>query len=171
MDTNVYIFWGFIAFTLAEASFAGLWYAPFYRTGLPVYKKQFYLPSVISTKLSIDQLDAEFQSGFTSSIVFREIGEDEYAFREALLQIRFLSYTPLMHGHILIDPRRGIVTVVGRLYWTVFSLAFFVLWPADWVLEIIPFLVVLLFALYSVQVHRFNKVGVLVKKLLALTQD
>ncbi len=171
MDIDLVFFFGFLTSTLAEASLAGLWYAPFYRSGLPVYKKQFHFPSVISTKLSIDRLDTEFQSGFTSSIVFREIGEDEYAFREALLQIRFLSYTPLMHGHILIEPHRGIVTVVGRLYWTVFSLAFIALWPADWALEIIPFLAVLLFALYSIQVHRFNKVGVSVKKLLALTED
>ena len=103
--------------------------------------------------------------------MFREFGEDGYAFREALLQIRFLSYAPLMHGHILIEPRRGIVTVVGRLYWTVFSLAFIALWPAVWVLEIIPFLAVLLFTLYAIQVRRFNKVGVLVKTLLTSTAD
>ena len=171
MDIDLVIFFGFFTSALVEASLAGLWYAPFYRSGLPVYKKQFYSPSVISTKLTIDRLDTEFQSGFTSSIVFREIGEDEYAFREALLQIRFLSYTPLMHGHILIDPRRGIVTVVGRLYWTVFSLASIALWPADWALDIVPFMAVLLFALYSIQVHRFNKIGVLVNKMLAPTED
>jgi len=171
MDTNVYIFWGFIAFTVAEASFAGLWYAPFYRTGLQVFKKQYHFPMVVSTNLDSNRLDSEFQCWFTSSIVFREIGNGEYAHWEDLLQIRFLSYTPLMHGHILIEPRRGMVTVVGRLCWTVFAVMFVALWPANWVLEIIPFLAVLLFALYSIQVHRFNKVGVLVKKLLAPTED
>jgi len=171
MDFDLVFFLGLLTFALAEASIAGLWYPPYYRSGVPVFKKQFHLPSVISTKLNIDRLDSEFQSGFTSSIVFHEIGNDEYAFREALLQIRFLSYTPLMHGQILIEPRRGIVTVVGRLYWTVFSLAFIALLAADWVLEIIPFLAILLFTLYFIQVHRFNKVGKFINTLLAQTED
>jgi len=171
MGIELVFFLSFFTSTLAEAFIAGLWYPPYYRSGIPVFKKKLHSPLVLSTKLNIDRLDAEFQSGFTSSIVFREIGEDEYAFREAFLQIRFLSYTPLMHGHILIEPRRGIVTVVGRLYWTVFSLAFIALWPAVWVLEIIPFLAVLLFTLYAIQVRRFNKVGVLVKTLLTSTAD
>ena len=55
MDTNVYIFWGFIAFTVAEASFAGLWYAPFYRTGLQVFKKQYHFPMVVSTNLDSNE--------------------------------------------------------------------------------------------------------------------
>ena len=171
MDIELVFFLSFLASTLAEASIAGLWYPPYYRSGIPVFKKEFHFPLVLSTKLNIDRLDSEFQSGFTSSIVFREIGEDEYAFREALLQIRFLSYPPLMHGHILIKPRRGMVTVVGRLYWTVFAVMFVALWPPDWVLEIVPFLVAILFALYAIQAYRFNKVGVLVKKLLAPTED
>ena len=106
----------FLVQTIAEAA----WYPPYFRHGLVIYRWQRLPTSPVIADLSEATLEASFRGVFGPSQLFRQIGPGEFAFRHPTLEFRLLTYTPLMHGLLRVEPH--FVQVEGRANW--FTVAF-----------------------------------------------
>jgi len=155
-----------IAVGIAETVCAATW-APFYfRLGPTVYRRAYEIFHNSPVEIDVSSLGREFHGSFLPSLVFKRIGQDEYAFRETILQPCLLRYVPVMRGHIHIKPDTGAMIVEGRLGW--FSMIFPPCFVGIVVLASESFLFsvgaiaavgLIMGFLYSVQARRFNKVA------------
>lgn len=140
---------------------SGLW-QPFYFTlGIPIYRKSNMLKSPI--KPSPEKLNDIFSKGMSTPILFRQISNNQIAFREALFSFSFMSYTPVMHG--LIQYYEGEFQVVGLANWfaPAFLISFIVIGSnlvrtTGFGLLFVIFPVGLFAFLYFIQYKRFTKV-------------
>ena len=107
---------------VVESLMSGCWVAFYFRHGIAVFKREFCAES--NLEIDVEKLENAFRRSRTLPLVFKRIGENECAFRERLFMLKMFSYTPIMHGHLLV--RGNAVTVTGRLNWC--SAVFCVVW-------------------------------------------
>jgi hypothetical protein len=122
-----------------------------------------------------DVLSRAFASRFLRpSVVFRAIAPEEIAFRERFFELRFFSYTPVMHGLIRFDDHSQTVTVRGHA--NAFPLCFLALavgsclsGPSVEGFEVLflAWAAVVFGMLYVIQAARFNAVCKEVEKQLS----
>jgi hypothetical protein len=111
------------------------------------------------------QLESFFHSTWVSSLVFKEIEPNTYAFREKFSEFRFFRYSPIMHGLLFFDFDKGEVVVKGFANW--FALCFSLVWlggvaqSSDLIITLVFVLFFALFMglLYSIQYYRFSNVA------------
>jgi hypothetical protein len=157
---------GCIAIGIAETVCAATW-APFcFRRGPMIYRRIYEIPPDFPIEIDIPGMERGFRGSFFPALIFKRMGEGEYAFRETILQPRLLRYVPIMKGHVRIEPRFRMITVEGRLGWfaMVFPLCFvgMVLFQSDssfFSAGAIALLALVLALLYFIQARRFNRVG------------
>ncbi len=154
-------FMGLGIVALAELVLVVIWLPGYFRTGIVLFRKEFPCPaSPAEPRPTV--WEANFESTLVKQLLFREIGEGEYAFREKLIQFSLFGYLPLMYGHIMIDAPAECVVVTGRPYWCLLGLVVVlgilsVMFPNLVVLLVLT--VVILGIIYAVQAHRFTRVG------------
>ncbi len=151
-----------LAILAIEMIAASSWWQPYFTSGIRLYR------SVVTTATAIRALDVaglaeHFRGGLGPSLQFRELATGLVAFRETMFELKLFTYTPVMHGLLIVRPDSGEVVVEGRANWftvgfTVFAGAFVAgvrdAWP------ILPFLCLLLVGIGMVQVKTYRKVGV-----------
>jgi len=147
-----------------ELVLTGSWAAVYFQVGIPIFRKRFSYTGEPVEELQADELSAEYERTFAPSVLFRRLGPGEIAFREKILQLRLLSYTPVMHGIIRDDRFERTVSVTGYANW--FPLSFVVFWyaalfdfglePSMLIFVIAPFLVLGL--IYGIQYRLFRKI-------------
>ena len=165
MEVDIVFGVSLMLLVLAETYLAGRWYPFFYRSGIPIYNRTYHFPNVTAGKIDVAKLLTEFDNAWAPSLIFHEIGTDEYAFREALFQFRIFSYSPVMHGHIQILPHKAMVTVTGRLYWMILLVAAYLIFvvPMEWLPQSLLALGAVFAFLYFIQVRRFNRVAAFIR--------
>jgi hypothetical protein len=153
---------GIFVLGIIESIFYAKWSPPYFRNGLPVFKKHFAANSFSPEPPPAYELEDRFRSKITNSIVFKEISSTEYAFRYKLFEFGFrIRYGPtIMRGLILwnFDERR--VTVKGYINWTTFLFCVLIVVGsigAGSPAILIPLLFLGLF--YGVEALRFSEVG------------
>ena len=164
--TLIVIAMGCIAIGIAETVCAATW-APFcFRSGLTLYRRAYKIPLDFPLEIDVPRTEKGFHDSFFPALIFKRMGEGEYAFRETILQPCLLRYIPIMKGHIRIEPQTGVMTVEGRLSWfsMVFSPCFVgtVVSASETLFFSASAIAALAFAatlLYFIQARRFNKVG------------
>lgn len=145
---------------LLEVFLSGRWNPTYFRKGIRIFAKTYQRTGAFSDSFESETLTNCFKGWFLPPFIFKEIGPDEYAFREGLFQFVLLTYTPIMHGILQIDRTSGMVTVVGHLNWVTLT---FVLVCAALGCTAQLFICLPLFAviavLYTIQAYRFHRVG------------
>ncbi len=160
-----------MAVALIEALLSGFW-APFYfRWGIPVFSRTLLYTGGGHGPIDPDVLSKACARRILPSIVFHGIGPEEIAFRERLLQLTLLTYTPVMHGLIRFDESNRTVIVTGHanafpLCFLAMAVVFCLSGPAVGgfkVFFLVP-VVLVLGVLYAVQARRFNGICKLVEE-------
>jgi hypothetical protein len=169
-ETTVFIVVAMFVLKVVESGLAGAWVTLYFRSGIPILRREYRARGPIS--VDVEKLEKKFGSSPVTPLVFRQLADGEYAFREKMFHLRIpsLGYTPIMHGQLLVRGEK--VTVIGRFNW--FSLAFpfcFVWFVASFPLGegtmpsvlfpamTVAFIAALLGLFYAIQASRYCKVG------------
>lgn len=150
---------------MAELVVSGLW-APFYfRAGIPVFSRTLLYAGERESHLLPEALSRKFSSTLGASLLFRQLGPDEIAFRESFFEFSLFHYPPVMHGLIRFDDAPGVVTVTGYAsLWPLFMLTagiaarFLGGLPPGAALPALGVLLASLSVCYAIQAWRFNGV-------------
>jgi len=156
----------FASIPFIEMLLSGFWNRLYFTIGLPLLILRVSVGLHHINIPSQTQLEEQFRSGWGSSLVFRELDVNKFAFREKIFQFRLFAYTPIMHGLLFFDRDNGKVVVKGLANW--FMVLFFLIWIIAAIFADNPFiifasllLIVLFFGiLYLVQFYRYSKVAV-----------
>ena len=158
-------------FFLVETVLSGKWNKMYFTSGLPIFVKRISVgPRYNNIPLS-SRFEAQFQSDWTNSLVFREIAPNTYGFREKFFEFRIFKYSPLMHGVLFFDSVNNQVVVKGFANW--FSVGLSVIWlgcailigvkyfpeAASFVLGFLAFYSIILGFIYLIQYSRFSNVA------------
>lgn len=148
-----------IVIVIIETILSALWNENYFRHGIKIYSKVYSLEKIAQNQLDESVLNEAFKKYNSPSLVFKQIGINEFAFREKLFQFTFLTYTPIMHGKIRINENNNSINVVGYLNWWIlaFILTGFVSFFGDF--AVLPFLFLLLGVIYIIQKGKYDKVG------------
>lgn len=150
---------------LLEVLLSSRWNPTYFRKGIPIFFKRYELALALTEPFPSEKLTKEFKGWFFPPLMFKEIGPDEYAFREGLFQFVLLTYTPLMHGILQVDRGEGVVKVVGHVNWIalMFILGFVGFGYSAELFALLPLFSVIA-VLYVIQAFRFHKVGRIVSE-------
>jgi len=172
-----YLFFAVFAVFILEMILSSSWNHFYFKSGLTIFKKEIYSENNITEDIIlIDELENEFSNSIGPSIRFKKITEREIGFREQIIQFTLLSYTPIMHGRIIIDDSLRHFKIKGQTNWFVllFPFVFFSFTEPyesfkDFILQD-SFFLITFFAVfiifYIIQAIRFNKVTRLVKEMI-----
>jgi hypothetical protein len=102
---------------VADILLAALWFAPYFRFGLPIYVRTFPSKPATNWPLPAHELEQAFKSSLALSMSFRPLNESQYAFREKLLQFKLYRYLPIMHGLLTWNHAQGSIQIKGYANW------------------------------------------------------
>ncbi|HEX8990267.1 MAG TPA: hypothetical protein VF784_01190 [Anaerolineales bacterium] len=122
----------FLLSTLAEAALRAAWSRAYFTGGLPLVVLRIPVPSHHRNLPSVGRLEAGFGSAWISSLVFREIASNTYAFRTRYFELPLIRVGALMHGMLLFDPDNSQVVMKGFANWDL--LCFSIIWPGVFLL-------------------------------------
>jgi len=111
----------FVVTSVIEIILAARWNRAYFRSGVLVFRQVCELPSDVQKLPEPEVLQARFTGWVMPAILFRSLSLDEIGFREKLMGFHLISYTPVMHGHIEVDPVGRVVNVSGRLNWSMMA--------------------------------------------------
>jgi len=115
---------------ICELILAGFWVGFYLRNGIPLFSSTIPCAQDQEIPLSADELSDAYSRGLLAPLIFRSLRPGEMAFREKMLHLSLVSYTPIMRGHIVRDEGRGTLTVRGYAYaWPLCFLGVFVSMP------------------------------------------
>jgi hypothetical protein len=156
---------------LADVLLSATWFPPYFRAGLPIYRRTFPAQPASELPLPDHELESAFESGFAHSIAFRTLSPRETAFREQLLQVRLFGYNWVMHGLLTWDYAGRQIRVTGFANW--FPTIFFTIvitmaiagmarpnagGSASWPLAFVGAGAILLLT-YRLHAYTFNQIG------------
>jgi len=125
---NEFVYLG-ASFLIAIAGLilSALWNRFYFHTGIPVFSRVVDLESVKEEKIRVISAvlhndENETMGNFGPKILFKEIAENELAFREEIWGSSIFRYFPIMHGRIIIDPEMKQLKVLGLTNWYVLCL-------------------------------------------------
>lgn len=104
------------------------WSRPYYTTGILLFSCEREFPAAMSTIPDDQDLEEGLRETRFRDLLFRSLDEECVAFRQKTWSNGRVWYGSIMHGHILFDLDRSIVSVRGYL---------------DWRLVVMPFVLVL----------------------------
>jgi hypothetical protein len=144
---------------IAEIRSSSRWKAYYFLKGPIIFSKKFGIDSINNVPELSKKLENIFSGTYFPSILFRQLDQNVIAFREKLFEFVLVTYTPVMHGTVIVSNTGHEMTIEGRVNW--FPVAFSILW-----LTIFPFgafgiffFIGLMSLLYGIQYYRFTKVG------------
>jgi len=144
------------------------WGKRYFRFGIPIFIRQIPMHRSTFAAPSVSQMEVSMSSSFWGpSIKFKEIGQGEYAFRNAISEIRFwgFRYPPIMHGYLAYVNDKAEIVVKGYL---IVAYPLLILYIFGVVISFETGLILLgVFASFSYlfQVIRFNTVANMVTNL------
>ena len=149
----------FVLVAIVEVLFSATWNSTYFRIGIPIYSKQYPYIGTAPDPINDTILNKAFKKTFTHSLVFKQIENGEYAFREKLFQFTLFTYTPIMHGNLNIDKSSRNIRVTGHINWWIlaFIVTWFIFFSED--LFIFPFLFLFLGVIYLFQKNKYDKVA------------
>lgn len=117
-----------ISIAIIEMFLSVNWNKIYFTLGLPIFRKHVKFKHFSGDIDSlVNNLNIKFKSdGITSSQYFKKIDLNKIAFREKYFDFSLLTYTPVMHGKIIIDCDKNEFEVLGLSNW--FMMAFLFMW-------------------------------------------
>jgi len=134
----------------------------YFQLGVPVFRRTIKCSLVGKLIPSSDQIEFSLPESKFQEFRFKSLDSSHFGFREQFFGGVFqMAYTPVMHGLLSFDRRRGIVSVTGYANW--FTLAF-IFFFAQGMAQDDAFLFALALAaiigvIYAIQAKRFSDVA------------
>jgi hypothetical protein len=151
---------------VVETALASGWNRTYFTAGLPLYIRRLPVSGFSFAPLDTAKLEAEFSATFTGkSLVFKELDDHLYAFREKVFEFRWVGTknTDVMHGVLAFDLTQQQVIVKGYANWMALAviplLAGMGLTMGSLGWWLVPIGVIVLGIGYAFQASRFNKVA------------
>lgn len=122
-DLILYLAAAIIGTNFLELLVASLWWPIYFRKGIKIYYKKNSFVGTAQSRLCESVLSEAFKKKRAHSLVFKSIAENEFAFREKIVQ--FIALSPavrFMHGNVKIDYRARSFELTGYIDWWVFLL-------------------------------------------------
>ena len=150
---------------LIEMGLAAKWSPFYFNNGIKLYSKHI---GINNSQINMDDLsnllNTAFKgTGFSPSILFQRIDDQNIGFREKVLEFSLFSYTPLMHGKIEVNHSN--IKIAGLANW--YPIGFVCLWYSflfptfrfdmDIMFLLAP--VIIFGVIYFVQSRRYNKIA------------
>jgi len=114
-------FFSFFFIAIIESVVSARWHATYFSVGIPIYSKEFAFHGTAPTPIGEIALNEAFKKTFTATLTFKEFEPNIFAFREKIFQLTLISYTPLMHGRLEINPNTRRIRVIGLLNWWIIA--------------------------------------------------
>ena len=149
----------FVLIAIVEVVFLATWNPTYFRIGIPIYSKQHSFNGTAPNPINEEILNEAFKKAITPSLVFKQINNGEYAFREKLLQFTLFTYTPIMRGRLEIDESSRVIRVIGCINWWIvaFIITGFIFFSDN--LSFLPFMFLVLGVIYLFQKNKYDNVG------------
>ena len=150
---------------IVEFRLSSKWSQFYFNNGILLYSNEI---KVIPFSVTIDEInkllnEKYINNGYAPSINFKKINNNNLAFREKLFEFTLFSYTPIMHGSILVGNDN--VKILGHANW--FPVGFACLWyfnilqgfriKEDFVFLIAP--IIIFGAIYLIQAKRYKRIA------------
>ena len=171
MTDSIWFFRLVAVAVISEIYLSATWNRFYFRYGLPIFWRTFHKAPGYHNLPSVDQLQQASKSRLFDSIAFKQIGSNEFAFREKFFSFSIFQATPVMHGLLSFDTYTGEVRIIGHINWFIVSMsllmAFLAGFPdirllvdsfSKYTILIGIFLSGIAF-LYFIQLIRFSKIG------------
>ena len=152
-------FFSFFYIAIIESIVSARWYPTYFKFGIPIYSKAYPFYGTAPEPIGEVALNEALRQNYTPALIFKEIEPNTFAFREKMFQFRLLSYTPLMHGRLEINPNSRTINVIGLLNWWILAFIMTFLISFSKHFEAIPFMLLVLGAIYLFQKGKYDKVG------------
>lgn len=107
-----------VSLLLIEAALLVSWNQPYFRFGLPLFRRRVVVPTAALLHFPFGQLEREVASGAWPALLFHPMADRSCAFRESFGLHLGWRYPPLMRGRIVIDRQRSEIRVLGLGNWT-----------------------------------------------------
>ncbi len=164
MDTVAAILGIPLLVTVVEMILAAKWNRTYFMIGLPLYRQIVVVQRAYPRLPPTDAFEARFGSAWEVSLLFRQFGPGEFAFREELLVFKLFAYRTIMHGIVQYDVGTSRVIVTGYANWSFLA---FVIWALIVTIGTNPLalifvgiaLGVISLLIYAVQASRYNEVA------------
>ena len=153
------LFFTFVIMAIIESILSARWHAGYFQWGILIYSKSYPYGGTAGTPMGETALNEAFKKGLTSSLMFKEIAPNSFAFREKFFEFKFIDYTPIMRGRLDVDQLTRKIKVVGLINWWIiaFILTSIIFSGADF--GITPFVILFLGFLFFIQKRKYDKVG------------
>jgi hypothetical protein len=161
----------FIAVGIIETLLWLTWNPVYFRTGIPLFVVSARVPKR-SELPTARVMEASTPDDGYSSLLFRDLGANTYAFREKVFDKGKKSYGPVVRGLLKFEVPTGKLSVKGYVNWyTLYFCYLTVRLPLEWYgLQLMAFFPMLLVALligsiYRTQKRRFATIGKVAERL------
>ena len=153
---------------VAEIVLSVIWNKSYFTLGIVVFSQESTAAATSANSRDASAFQTHFDASFRGTrMLFHEIEPGLIAFRERIIEFRFMAfhYSPIMHGIIKTDSVTGMVSVKGILNWTaigivaLFVVTFLPAMDMSWVSLAFPSLILLfLLLIYWIQFRRYKKI-------------
>jgi hypothetical protein len=143
-----------LAVVLIEVGVTLAWFAPYYRFGIPVFRRSVRLEE--APVVDAEELTGIFRGSWVPPIVFRRFADGTLLFREGFA-LTVTSYTPVMRGVLSYDEETRTLVVTGRVNWSVLAFVAVTAFTLPHT-QTFLFMGALLLVLYTVQAWRYSRV-------------
>ena len=147
---------------IMELIFSTRWYPAYFKIGIPIYSKAYTFHRTTPKPIGEATLNEAFKQKLTPSLLFKEIEPNTFAFREPFFQFKLLSYAPLMHGRLDINPNSRHIKVIGLVNWSFLAFIMILFFVISNHRDFVPIMIFFLSSfgvIYIFQRVKYEKVG------------
>jgi len=158
-----------VVVSLGEMAISGMWLPAYYRYAIPLFRKEYPLPTMPDLAAKIPELEQQLKrSAWRPSIVFRALDGNDIAFRN-----NFGSRNA-MSGLIRLDPSQSRMRISGHIYWTFFLtplmfMMMVVIFPMSFFVLI--FLLAIFVMVFGMQWYQYSKIAAVIVATAVSTEE
>ena len=144
---------------IVEIVLSASWAGFYFRVGLPIFRRRIALAGIPGE--AEHWLAASHSGGVQPPLLFRRLTAGEIAFRERVLGVSLITYTPVMHGLIRYVPEERCAYVIGWANWFMLVFGAVTVWASREIsdLRFPGIFAVIVLAIYAAQAVRYSSVA------------
>ncbi|MCL2076552.1 MAG: hypothetical protein FWH15_09005 [Betaproteobacteria bacterium] len=136
----------------------------YFQVGIPIFRRTIKCHFGGKPIPSPDEIEWFMPESRHQQLCFRSLDSSNIGFRERFFDLKalFFHYTPVMHGLLSFDLRRGVISVTGYVNWSTVALIFvffFLVKDKDVILLFAVGSAAILGIIYGIQAKRFSNVA------------
>lgn len=147
----------FLFIVIIESILFYKWLPVYFKFGIPIYLKTYRFEKTASTPIGELPLNQAFNNLFEASLLFKDLGQCKFAFREKFFEFKLFTLTPIMRGRLEIDKKK--IRVVGLINFWSLSLIIYIIIAFHSKIRFLIFMFLVLTTIYIIQRYRYDRVG------------